>query len=188
MTRASTVRRASSPTSTTARSPRSARCTRSSASDGAVLDLMSSWVSHFLTAPEQLTALGMNAQELAANEQAAAWIVHDLNADPVLPVPRRELRPRDLLRVRRLSHPPDRGVPRSRARARPGGLFVCTFSNRLFPTKAIQGWLYTDNETHMRIVSEYFVRSAAFEEPVAQLRTSLEHPGDPLYAVWAAVR
>ena len=32
-----------------------------------------------------LTVLGMNAGELAANPQAAATVVHDLNADPQLP-------------------------------------------------------------------------------------------------------
>jgi SAM-dependent methyltransferase len=156
--------------------------------DGAVLDLMSSWVSHFLTAPEQLTALGMNAQELAANEQAAAWIVHDLNADPVLPFPDASFdHATCCVSVDYLTRPIE--VFREVGRVlRPGGLFVCTFSNRLFPTKAIQGWLYTDNETHMQIVSDYFARSAAFAEPVAQLRTPLEHFGDPLYAVWAAVR
>ena len=36
-------------------------------------------------APANLTVLGLNAEELAANPQAAAWVVHDLNADAVLP-------------------------------------------------------------------------------------------------------
>src|SRR5262245_27462428 len=53
--------------------------------DGAVLDLMSSWVSHFRAAPEKLTVLGMNAAELEANPQASAYVVHDLNAQPVMP-------------------------------------------------------------------------------------------------------
>lgn len=53
--------------------------------DGDVLDIMSSWVSHFRTAPGALTVLGMNADELAANPQAKAWVVHDLNRDAVLP-------------------------------------------------------------------------------------------------------
>jgi hypothetical protein len=52
---------------------------------GSVLDLMGSWVSHFHTTPERLTVLGMNPQELAANPQAAATVVHDLNADPRVP-------------------------------------------------------------------------------------------------------
>ena len=52
---------------------------------GEVLDLMSSWVSHFRTTPGRLVALGMNALELAANPQAAAWVVRDLNRDFSLP-------------------------------------------------------------------------------------------------------
>ena len=53
--------------------------------DGDVLDLMSSWVSHFRVTPANLTVLGMNAAELEANPQAAHTVVHDLNADPTLP-------------------------------------------------------------------------------------------------------
>ena len=45
---------------------------------------------------------------------------------------------------------------RSRGSLRPGGRFVCTFSNRLFPTKAVRGWLFADNDTHVDIVREYF--------------------------------
>ena len=52
---------------------------------GAVLDLMGSWVSHFRHAPAHLTVLGMNGEELAANPQASATVVHDLNRDPHLP-------------------------------------------------------------------------------------------------------
>ena len=155
--------------------------------EGAVLDLMSSWVSHFVNAPQRLTVLGMNAQELAANEQAAAWVVHDLNSQPVLPFPDATFdHATCCVSVDYLTRPIE--VFRDVARVlRRGGLFVCTFSNRLFPTKAIQGWLYADSNAHMKIVTEYFARSGAFREPVAQLRTPLGHRGDPLYAVWAAV-
>ena len=50
-----------------------------------VLDLMSSWISHFRVPPAELVVLGMNAQELAANEAATERLVHDLNVDPTLP-------------------------------------------------------------------------------------------------------
>src|SRR5688572_11288840 len=52
---------------------------------GDVLDLCSSWVSHFREAPRSLVALGMNADELAANPQATSWVLHDLNEQPELP-------------------------------------------------------------------------------------------------------
>jgi hypothetical protein len=68
---------------------------------------------------------------------------------------------------------------------RPGGRFVCTFSNRLFPTKAIRAWLYSDDDTHCQIVAEYFRRTGVFAEPTVALRTPRDHHGDPLFAVWA---
>jgi hypothetical protein len=69
-----------------------------------------------------------------------------------------------------------------------GAPFVCTFSNRCFPTKAIRGWLATDDAMHCTIVAEYFRRAGGWSEPVVQLRTPLDHRGDPLYAVWAFTR
>ena len=55
---------------------------------GVVLDLMSSWRTHLpATWPRgHVTGLGMNGMELAENPQLDERIVHDLNADPVLPL------------------------------------------------------------------------------------------------------
>ena len=54
---------------------------------GAVLDLMSSWVSHLPmdVSYGRVTGLGMNADELTANPRLDGWVVHDLNAEPRLP-------------------------------------------------------------------------------------------------------
>jgi SAM-dependent methyltransferase len=68
---------------------------------------------------------------------------------------------------------------------RPDGLFVVTFSNRLFPTKAIRGWLMADSDTHCEIVRAYFARTGAFAPATVELRTPLDQLGDPLYAVYA---
>lgn len=159
---------------------------------GRVLDLMSSWISHFHRAPAELVVLGMNDRELAANGQAASHVVHDLNADPVLPFPDASfdavtccvsvdylVRPLEVFReVRRVLVP--------------GGWFVCTFSNRCFPSKAIRGWLMTTDEQHLQIVSMYFTLSgttgAQWDAPIAELRTPRGMPGDPLYAVYASAR
>jgi hypothetical protein len=70
---------------------------------------------------------------------------------------------------------------------RPGGLFVCTFSNRCFPTKAIRGWLYSSDAQHGEIVAEYFRQAGGWTEPTVQRRTPESHFGDPLWAVWATV-
>ena len=153
--------------------------------NGRVLDLMSSWVSHFKATPSALTVLGMNENELAGNPQAAARVVHDLNADPTLPFPDASFDDAVCcVSIDYLVRPIEvfREVGRVLV---PGGRFICTFSNRLFPTKAISGWRFSDDAGHVRIVSEYFRRCAMFDEPVAEQRTPVDHRGDPLYAVWA---
>ena len=156
--------------------------------DGDVLDLMSSWVSHFRTPPRRLTVLGMNADELAANPAASERVLHDLNADSRLPFANATFdHAVCCVSVDYLVNP----VPvfaDVRRVLRGGGLFVCTFSNRLFPTKAIRAWLATDDRTHCALVTEYFKQSGGWTDPVAELRTPLDEPGDPLYAVYAHAR
>lgn len=152
-----------------------------------VLDLMSSWVSHFHAdaPPNQLTVLGMNPEELAANPLATATVVHDLNIDPGLPFDDASFdHAACCVSVDYLTKPVE--VFREVARVlRPGGWFVVTFSNRLFPTKAIRGWLNTDSLGHCRIVESYFANAGGFEEPTSQLRTPMTEPGDPLFGVFA---
>jgi SAM-dependent methyltransferase len=67
---------------------------------------------------------------------------------------------------------------------RPGGTLAITFSNRCFPTKAVRGWLLTDDEQHGLVVSELVRRTGLFHEPQVELRTR-PGVGDPLYAVTA---
>jgi SAM-dependent methyltransferase len=154
--------------------------------DGDVLDLMSSWVSHFSRRPRRLTVLGMNAEELTANPQAAEVVVHDLNEDPRLPFEDGSFDAAVCcVSVDYLVHPV--AVFRDVARVvRPGGLFVCTFSNRCFPTKAIMGWLYANDAQRCAIVADYFRQAGGWAEPTVEQRTPARHFGDPLYAVWAA--
>ena len=152
---------------------------------GAVLDLMSSWISHFPTKPASLTVAGMNTAELAANPMADERITLDLNTDPTLPFASASFAAAVCcVSVDYLARPIE--VFNEVARVlQPGGVFVCTFSNRCFPTKAIRGWLGTDDETHLTIVSEYFRRSPGWAPPTAEQRTPPRHRGDPLYAAYA---
>mgnify|MGYP001822402185 CR=1 FL=1 len=151
---------------------------------GEVLDLCSSWVSHFDPAPTRLVALGMNENELAANPAAAEWLVHDLNADPVLPFDDASF---DAVTccasIDYLVRPLDMFAEVARV-LRPDGHFVVTFSNRCFPTKAIRGWLATDEPGRCRLVAAYFAATAGFTEPIVEHRNPGVH-GDPLYAVRA---
>jgi SAM-dependent methyltransferase len=152
---------------------------------GSVLDLMGSWVSHFHTAPARLTVLGMNPQELATNAQAAATVVHDLNVDPILPFEDESFDAAVCcVSVDYLTRPVEVFADVARV-LRPGAPFVCTFSNRLFPTKAIRGWLESTDEQHCEIVADYFRLSGSWDEPIIQRRSPQLRFGDPLFAVWA---
>ena len=154
--------------------------------DGDVLDLCSSWISHFDPAPTRLTALGMNETELAANPAATSFVVHDLNVDPTLPFDDASFDSVTCcVSVDYLTRPLDVFAECARV-LRPGGVFVCTFSNRCFPSKAIRGWLSTDDRGRCTIVGAYFDLTPTFDGPT----TIMRNPGalgDPLYAVWATV-
>ncbi len=153
--------------------------------DGDVLDLMSSWVSHFRTPPRFLRVLGMNDYELRANPAAAQRILHDLNVDPRIPLAAGSIDDAVCCAsVDYLTRPVE--VIHDVARVlRPGGRFVCTFSNRVFATKAISGWLSGTDEDRCAIVAEYFRQSQAFGQPTISRRSPPGHQGDPLFAVWA---
>lgn len=152
--------------------------------NGRVLDLMSSWISHFEKAPSHLTALGMNAEELAANPMADDRVVHDLNRQPVLDFADESFD--DVVccvSVDYLVRPLEVFAEVQRV-LRPGGRFVCTFSNRCFPTKAIQGWLMLDDRQRMDLVGIYFDLAGGFT--AATKETRLNGMGsDPLLAVFA---
>jgi SAM-dependent methyltransferase len=153
--------------------------------DGEVLDLMGSWVSHFSRSPEQLTVLGMNLEELAANPQATATVLHDLNHDPHLPFDEDTFDAAVCcVSVDYLVRPIELFADVARV-VRNGGPFVCTFSNRCFPTKAIRGWLATNDEEHCAIVATYFRLAGGWSAPTVERRTPPLHVGDPVYAVWA---
>ena len=153
----------------------------------AVLDLMSSHVSHFPAgfAPSRAAGLGMNADELAANPALTEWVVHDLNTDPKLPYDDAGFDVAAIsVSVQYLRQP----VPvfRQIGRAlRPGGICSVAFSNRCFPTKAIALWSATGDAGHAQIVAAYFHYAGGFTE--AETLDLSPDPGrsDPLYVVQA---
>ena len=115
---------------------------------------------------------------------ADAWSVGDLNVDPALPYEDGSFDAVTCaVSVDYLSRPLEVFAEVARV-LRPGGPFVCTFSNRCFPTKAIRGWLSTDDRGRCAIVAAYFAATDGFDEPVVQHRNP-GAAGDPLYAVLA---
>ena len=152
---------------------------------GDVLDLMSSWVSHFHAPPRALTVLGMNRAELDANAAASARVVQDLNADPALPFSDASFDGAVCcVSVDYLVRPLEVFAEVARV-LRPGAPFALTFSNRCFPTKAIRGWLAAAEDERVDYVRRLFALTDGFGAAQDALRRP--PPGDPLWAVWAFV-
>lgn len=152
----------------------------------AVLDIMSSWVSHFSIPPQRLTVLGMNPAELDANEAAEARVVQDLNVDASLPFADDTFDAVTCcVSIDYLVRPV--AVLAEVARVlKPDAPVVITYSNRCFPTKAVRGWLATTDEQHGEVVSRYLELAGGFGAAVVELRTpATGYRGDPLWAVVA---
>lgn len=159
-----------------------------------VLDLMSSWVSHLLSPPGELVVLGMNAAELDRNSLADERVIQDLNADPELPfAPASFDAVLCCVSIDYLTRPIEVLTEVARVLA-PNAPVVITFSNRCFPTKAIHGWLATDDAGRAAIVVEYLRQAGGFADAQATLRTPVgdgdrrPYDGDPLYSVVARRR
>jgi SAM-dependent methyltransferase len=152
---------------------------------GAILDLMSSWVSHL---PEELpfarvAGLGMNAAELANNPRLSDHLVQDLNQNPELPfAPASFDAIVNAVSIQYLTRPVQ--VLRSCARIlRPGGLNAVALSHRCFPTKAIRAWHVLPARERLEVVKEYFRAAGGYEEPVLLDRSPAG--ADPLWVVMA---
>ena len=152
---------------------------------GRLLDLMSSWVSHYPDdlESERVAGLGMNADELRENPQLTEWVVHDLNADPVLPYGDDEF---DVVTIAVSVQYLTQAIELFREIGRvlrPGGGCIVSFSNRCFPTKAVQLWQGMGDEGHVQMVGAYFHYSGAFEAPQWHDISPAKGRSDPMYVV-----
>jgi SAM-dependent methyltransferase len=152
---------------------------------GALLDLMSSWVSHL---PEdkkfaRVAGLGMNALELAKNSRLTDYVVQDLNLQPELPYDTASFDAVvNAVSIQYLTRPVE--VFRSCARVlRPGGLHVVALSHRCFPTKAIRAWHVLPARQRLEVVQTYFSNAGGYDAPTVLDRSPAE--ADPLWIVMA---
>jgi SAM-dependent methyltransferase len=157
------------------------------APSGAILDLMSSWVSHL--PPEvgyrRVVGIGLNRQELAANPRLDEFSVQDLNLDSHLPYAVGEFDAAAIcVSIQYLTQPV--AILREVGRVLcDGAPLVVTFSNRCFPTKAVAIWQALGDTGHAALVESY-LRDAGNWSDIATLDRSPQVPGsDPLFAVIA---
>ncbi|HUS17119.1 MAG TPA: methyltransferase domain-containing protein [Chloroflexia bacterium] len=152
---------------------------------GAVLDLMSSWVSHLPpeVAYRRVAGLGLNAEELAANPRLTERVVQNLNTTPTLPWGEAAFDGAGLcVSVQYLTTPVT--VFREVGRVlRPGAPLVVTFSNRCFPTKAVAVWQALDDAGHQALVQQYFRDAGNWTAIMVEARRGRRWGEDPLFAV-----
>lgn len=150
---------------------------------GRILDLMASYHSHLSDKFAHVAGLGLNWEELEHNPSIHEHIIHDLNKEVKLPLEDNSL---DgvvcTVSVQYMVHPIDTFTEIARS-LKPGAPFIVTFSNRMFPTKAVLAWRSSDDAAHVRLVRSYFEQIKDFSSTYSQHYCPEE--GDPLYAVWA---
>jgi SAM-dependent methyltransferase len=147
-----------------------------------VFDAMGSWISHF---PEtelgHVVGHGLNEAELAANDRYDDWFLRDLNSDRTLPLDDEAF---DVvccaLSVQYLQYPEAVFSEFERV-LRPDGALVVSFTNRMFPTKAVRAWRAASMAGRADLVASY-VRAGGM---VVADRIAEEGAGDPFYAVVA---
>jgi SAM-dependent methyltransferase len=154
---------------------------------GKLLDLMSSWVSHLPpeVAYRRVIGLGMNEVELRRNEKLDSYIVQNLNTNPELPFGEAEFDGVGIcVSIDYLTRPVE--VLREVGRVlKVGAPLAITFSNRCFPTKAVEIWHRLDDRGHMRLVESYLEEAGNFRDIRSLDRSPRLLVGDPLYAVVA---
>lgn len=157
---------------------------------GAILDLMSSWISHL---PSEITyrrvvGLGMNEEELRRNPRLDEYVVQNLNRTPRLPFGHEEFDGAGIcVSIDYLTQPVE--VLQEVGRVlKVGSPLIVTFSNRCFPDKAVAVWLQTDDQGHIRLVEEYLREAGNFENIRGLDRSPRRMFSDPLYAVIGRVQ
>jgi hypothetical protein len=156
---------------------------RSVLADGdRVFDAMSSWVSHLPPREyDHVVGHGLNEEELADNDALDEWFVQNLNRDQTLPLADEAF---DgalcALSVQYLQYPGTVFAEFGRVLA-PDGVLVVSFTNRMFPTKAVRAWRTAGMNERAELVGAY---CDAGELSVTDI-VSEQPERDPLVAVIA---
>ena len=153
---------------------------------GAILDVMSSWVSHL--PPEvyyrRVVGLGVDACILAENPFLDEWRVQDLNHDPHVDFAAGEFDGAAICgAVQHFTRPAE--VIREIGRVlKPGSPLVVTFSNRCLCSPATGCWRLFDEAGQLGLVARYFVEAGNWTD-IRCLDRTPPGGGAPLYAVVA---
>eukprot|EP00293_Proteomonas_sulcata_P013024 CAMPEP_0184291810 /NCGR_PEP_ID=MMETSP1049-20130417/3704_1 /TAXON_ID=77928 /ORGANISM="Proteomonas sulcata, Strain CCMP704" /LENGTH=278 /DNA_ID=CAMNT_0026599347 /DNA_START=105 /DNA_END=941 /DNA_ORIENTATION=+ len=170
-------------------------------SESRILDMMSSWVSHYPTDRDfgRVDGIGMNLEELQRNPQLNFARVWNLNVNSSLPFENAVFDAVTCaLSVQYLMYPEQVFEDIGRV-LKPGGICIISFSNRMFPAKAVYAWRKRTAVQRVGLVMNYFESTGLFSKPEVVDKTTPLHTisslttsylgfavtGDPFYAVVA---
>jgi SAM-dependent methyltransferase len=150
-----------------------------------LLDLMSSWRSHLPAPlePKRVVGLGLNRAEMVDNPALTDIVIHNVNREPHLPFDDASFDGAVMtVSVQYLTKPVEVFADVARV-LRPSGPFIVTFSNRMFPAKAIALWQMANEPQRPEIVRTYFAEAGAFDK--IEIIDHSRRPGPPSDPIWA---
>lgn len=153
---------------------------------GAILDLMSSWRSHLPAhlRPARVVGLGMNQPEMENNPALTEIVLHNLNRAARLPFDDAEFDGAVVTVSVQYMTQPIRTFAEVGRVLKPGAPFVVTYSNRMFPTKAVAIWQNLDDYDRSKLIGRYFIESGMFENMDFIDQSAPTTPmSDPIWAV-----
>ena len=153
---------------------------------GKILDLMSSWRSHLpeRIRPSRVVGLGLNRTEMEDKPALTEIVVHDVNQNPRMPFNDGSFDGAVMtVSVQYLTQPIELFADVGRV-LKPLAPFIVTFSNRMFPTKAVALWHGANHDQRVMVVTGYFAHSGAFDRIEKFDRSAPTDPhSDPIWAV-----
>lgn len=166
----------------------------------AVLDLGAACVSYL---PEDVplrdvVGLGMNMEEMQANDELTTRVVHDLNANPELPFGNEEFDAVLCASAIQYFTQPEAVLAEAARVLRTGGIMVIAFTDKCLASKALVGWKERGNLERTELVLDLVRAVPSMTTPeliwdvnqlsaVGQIMPSLRDQlgGDPLMAIVA---
>ena len=145
-----------------------------------IFDAMSSWVSFLPPLSfDRVVGHGLNRAELEANKQLDEFFIQDFNVGQELPLDDEQF---DVvccaLSVQYLQYPGAICSEFERILT-PDGTAIVSFTNRMFPTKAVHAWRRRSMDERAALVEDYLTAGG-----FTQTQRVVDQPGvDPFYAV-----
>ena len=157
-----------------------------------ILDICSSWVSHypleFPTTMKGIYGTGISAVELQLNDQlTGGYVARDLNENPTLPYDDNFFDYVTLVVSVDYLIEPMKVLKEASRVLKPGGTIILSQSNRYFPTKAIKMWLDMNDRQHLELINGYIQYAGGYEVPCTAYDITATVPNneyrDPMFIV-----